>query len=62
MGRLDDLITKTPEKVKTITVRLPEDVVEKLMAVSKRLEMQRGKLVSELINAGLEELEEKLSD
>jgi len=55
MSRLDDLITKTPEKVKTVTVKLPEATVEKLAAVASQLGIQRGKLVAELINAGLEE-------
>jgi len=62
MSRLDDLITKTPEVVKTITVRLTADEVAKLSAVAKKLEIPRGKLVAELVNAGLEELEDKLSD
>lgn len=59
MGRLDDLINKTPEDFKTLTVRVDSDTAEDLKAKASKLGVSRTKLVREMFLSGMEMFNEK---
>lgn len=62
MTKLDDLLQKSSEDYKVLTVKVPSSLADTLKAKAKKLGVSRTKLVETVFHHGLEDFNQRFQD